>query len=117
MWRSPVAHLNGVQGVAGSNPVIPMVATHHLTCRYDVLRQIDFRGCMTQILTYGTVAPPDGCRTPQRKRPPSGGRLSLLYQPCPGDVGSSGLCHASGERGTPVRCSKCLAFCILRGCE
>ncbi len=24
MWRSPVAHLNGVQGVAGSNPVIPM---------------------------------------------------------------------------------------------
>ena len=23
MWRSPVAHLNGVQGVAGSNPVIP----------------------------------------------------------------------------------------------
>ena len=24
MWRSPVAHLNGVQGVAGSNPVIPI---------------------------------------------------------------------------------------------
>jgi hypothetical protein len=23
MWRSPVAHLHGVQGVAGSNPVIP----------------------------------------------------------------------------------------------
>jgi hypothetical protein len=23
MWRSPVAYLYGVQGVAGSNPVIP----------------------------------------------------------------------------------------------
>ena len=23
MWRSPVAYLHGVQGVAGSNPVIP----------------------------------------------------------------------------------------------
>ena len=22
-WRSPVAHLNGVQGVAGSNPAVP----------------------------------------------------------------------------------------------
>ena len=30
MWRSPVAHLNGVQGVAGSNPVIPM------SCSQDV---------------------------------------------------------------------------------
>ena len=25
MWRSPVAHLHGVQGVAGSNPVIPTI--------------------------------------------------------------------------------------------
>jgi len=56
---------------------------------------------MTKILTYGTTVPSDGCRTPKRKRPPSGGRLSLLYRPCPGDVGSSGLCHTSGERGTP----------------
>src|SRR4051812_7356367 len=24
-WRSPVAHLNGVQGVAGSNPAVPTV--------------------------------------------------------------------------------------------
>ena len=24
-WRSPVAHLNGVQGVAGSNPAVPIV--------------------------------------------------------------------------------------------
>ena len=24
-WRSPVAHLNGVQGVAGSNPAVPMI--------------------------------------------------------------------------------------------
>ena len=23
-WRSPVAHLNGVQGVAGSNPAVPI---------------------------------------------------------------------------------------------
>ncbi len=23
MWRSPVAHLHGVQGVGGSNPLIP----------------------------------------------------------------------------------------------
>ena len=23
-WRSPVAHLNGVQGVAGSTPAVPM---------------------------------------------------------------------------------------------
>ena len=26
-WRSLVAHLYGVQGVAGSNPVAPMIAT------------------------------------------------------------------------------------------
>jgi hypothetical protein len=25
MWRSLVAHLHGVQGVAGSNPVIPTI--------------------------------------------------------------------------------------------
>ncbi len=24
-WRSPVAHLNGVQGVAGSNPAVPIL--------------------------------------------------------------------------------------------
>ena len=24
-WRSPVAHLHGVQGVAGSNPVAPTI--------------------------------------------------------------------------------------------
>ena len=24
-WRSPVAHLNGVQGAAGSNPAVPIM--------------------------------------------------------------------------------------------
>jgi hypothetical protein len=27
-WRSPVAHLNGVQGVAGSNPAVPIAWYH-----------------------------------------------------------------------------------------
>ena len=27
-WRSPVAHLNGVQGVAGSNPAVPIGESH-----------------------------------------------------------------------------------------
>ena len=27
-WRSPVAHFLGVEGVAGSNPVVPMLVTH-----------------------------------------------------------------------------------------
>ena len=26
-WRSPVAHLNGVQGVAGSNPAVPTICS------------------------------------------------------------------------------------------
>ena len=33
-WRSLVAHLNGVQGVAGSNPAVPTNLTH---CNYRVL--------------------------------------------------------------------------------
>ena len=28
-WRSPVAHLNGVQGVAGSNPAVPTLEVIH----------------------------------------------------------------------------------------
>ncbi len=28
-WRSPVAHLNGVQGVAGSNPAVPIFRGPH----------------------------------------------------------------------------------------
>ncbi len=27
-WRSLVAHLNGVQGVAGSNPAVPTKCTY-----------------------------------------------------------------------------------------
>ena len=32
-WRSPVAHLNGVQGVAGSNPAVPMGSPRIGICR------------------------------------------------------------------------------------
>jgi hypothetical protein len=30
-WRSPVAHLNGVQGAAGSNPAVPIKKNPRLT--------------------------------------------------------------------------------------
>ena len=42
-----VPQWHGVQGVAGSNPVIPIWLTHHLTSTSDVLRQTGFRGCAT----------------------------------------------------------------------
>ena len=33
-WRSPVAHLNGVQGVAGSNPAVPTGGSYCKTATY-----------------------------------------------------------------------------------
>src|SRR5690606_37164351 len=35
-WRSPVAHLNGVQGVAGSNPAVPIEVNEGPTPSRDV---------------------------------------------------------------------------------
>jgi hypothetical protein len=45
MWRSPVAHLNGVQGVAGSNPVIPTEKKLVLSMLFGVERISLFMAC------------------------------------------------------------------------
>jgi hypothetical protein len=39
-WRSPVAHLNGVQGVAGSNPAVPITAPQPHGCGAFVFRAV-----------------------------------------------------------------------------
>ena len=36
MWRSPVAHLHGVQGVEGSNPFTPTKKQHENSCLWQL---------------------------------------------------------------------------------
>src|SRR6266508_1287201 len=41
-WRSPVAHLNGVQGAAGSNPAVPMGVSGYILVSFEgVINGID----------------------------------------------------------------------------
>ena len=69
-WRSPVAHLNGVQGVAGSNPAVPIYigSTAHLRMGRRAIR-IPGRGIPRSLpVSPRKVLPMPG--TTQSHRPP-----------------------------------------------
>ncbi len=52
-WRSLVAHLHGVQGVAGSNPAVPTnKLIHYLKSSMSKEDHIEMEGTVTETLPY-----------------------------------------------------------------
>ena len=75
-WRSSVAHLNGVQGVAGSNPAVPIVAP-----------QLEAVGASLSCMAETQAGRPDSAGSRSEDASGAvGGRQNRRFEPSVGEV-------------------------------